>query len=226
MLWINDITKLYNNTNGIKNFTLSCLNGEIVSLIGPNGSGKTTTIKVITGILKPDSGKVILDEEDTICASAKVNIGYMPDRLQMYEGMSVYEAMRLFTDYKYDGKYSDNIEQLLRDYELWKYRAVNISNLSMGMKKKLSIAIAFLGNPKLIVLDEPTNGLDTAGIIKLKEYILDSKKRERIIIISSHVLDFVESICDKNIFLYKGEIKLMETYNKNLEDIYKRLYLE
>lgn len=90
--------------------------------------------------------------------------------------MSVYEAVRLFTDYKYDGKYSDNIEQLLRDYELWKYRAVNISNLSMGMKKKLSIAIAFLGNPKLIVLDEPTNGLDTAGIIKLKEYILDSKK--------------------------------------------------
>lgn len=179
----------------------------------------------MVGVMKPDEGNVSLNNQDTLNNSTKNKIGYMPDSLRLYDGLSVYESMKLISDYKFKGKYADYIHKILFDFNLWERRNTKIVNLSMGLRKKLAISMAFLGDSQLLVLHEPTNGLDTAGIIKLKDYIIAAKKNDCIVVVSSHVLDFISTICDKNVFLSKGEKLTVESNSTNLEDVYRRLYI-
>ncbi|QAA30381.1 ATP-binding cassette domain-containing protein [Clostridium manihotivorum] len=227
MLVANKVTKLYSNNMGVVDFSAEIEDGEILTLIGPNGSGKSTTLKIMAGIMKSEKGNVLIDNMDTISTSTKRYIGYLPEEMFLYEKMSVYELLTFIASTKFNKNLKDSIKEALIDYDLWEHRHQIIKNLSMGMKKKVGIISAFLGEPKLIILDEPTNGLDTKGIITLKKQIGHCKNKGSIIIISSHILDFVYNISSRFIFLKESRVVRDMYYNNSLEleKIYSELYI-
>ena len=201
MLIIDNVKKMYSPDAGIKKFNLKCYEGQVYSFIGPNGVGKSTILKTVLGVLKPEEGIVLLDDEDTQKFGTQKSIGYMPENVELNERISARELLYLISDYKFNGNYKDQIDGALKRYNLENLCDKPFNKLSLGNKRKVTIIIAFLGFPKLVILDEPTNGVDTLGIINLKQDILEAKSKGCTILVSSHVLDFVNSIADKNIFL-------------------------
>ncbi len=227
-LIIDNITKLYDNKYGIKSVSATINSGEVTAIIGPNGVGKTTLVKCIAGLLQVSEGTILLSDISTSSRSCKPQIGYMQNELDFYNKMTVYEIMDFICKVKYAGKFCEEIDLYLKKYNLYEYRNSYISELSMGMKRKLSIIISLIGTPKLILLDEPTNGVDTYGILQLKADLAKCSQKGSIIIITSHVLDFLEKICSRCIFLKNGmiiqDIRLAD--NKvDLENVYESIYI-
>ena len=225
MLSVENLTKKYDKKHGINSISLNMEAGKVYSVIGPNGSGKTTLINSIAGLLKPDSGKILLNGEPTIFRSSKVNIGYALDEHDTYPDMTLIEMLQMIDEIKYNSSNNAQIEQLLTDFGLWNERYKLFKECSLGMKKKLGICISFLVNPPLILLDEPTNGIDTMGVIMLKKEILEAKENGSTVIVTSHILDFVDKVADMSFFLKDGELVKAVGNDKPLENVYKMLYL-
>ncbi|MCL2052218.1 MAG: ABC transporter ATP-binding protein [Lachnospiraceae bacterium] len=226
MLKIEGITKLYDAKHGIKNIKLEAYEGDVISFIGPNGAGKTTLVKCIAGLLYSQKGKISLNELDVLDRNCKRKIGYMEESLNFYYDMTIYELLDFIYKIKYRSKNISEVDGLLNDFNLYSERNRLVKLLSVGMKRKLSIIIALLGSPQLVILDEPTNGIDTSGLMFLKRHIKLLSQRGSIIILTSHVLDFVESISKKCIFLDEGQIaKEICAGELNLEEEYEKLYL-
>lgn len=196
------------------------------SVIGPNGSGKTTMIKSMAGMTNITAGTISIDGEDTMLRQTKKQIGYAMDEEGCYPNFTLYEIMQLANDIKYHGEYANQIRELLQEFSLWENKNMLYTKCSLGMKKKLSLCLSFLGTPSLILLDEPTNGVDTKGIITLKKQIEQAKKREAILVVTSHVLDFVGKIADENIFINAGKICCVVDSHDDLEKIYEHIYLQ
>ena len=224
MLQVKSINKLYENNRGITNISFNAKEGQIVALVGPNGSGKSTSLKIIAGISKADSGECLINGEKTIDVNTKKYIGYLPDEPFIYENMTPIEFLNFVQSMKKNDCCID-IEKRMKDIGLWEFRNNKIKHFSLGMKKKVSLLSALIGNPKLLIMDEPTNGFDTKSIILMKEYIYDLKNKGSIIIISSHILEFISSIADKIVFIKKGSICTIADKNDNLEEIYIKEYL-
>lgn len=230
MIRVEGITKNYGKNRGIFNLSMECSEGEVVSFIGPNGSGKSTSLKGIAGLLKLEKGYVLLDGKNTLDANTKKEIGYLPQRLNFSPNMTGYELIETINVLKFDryhGTEEEEIQQLFHDFDLWESRHIKLRNYSVGMRKKIGIMIALMHFPKLIILDEPTNAVDTKGIITLKEYIEEAKELGCIVIVSSHILDFISSISTKNIFIKNGRVERIVERGEhvNLEEVYKELYL-
>ncbi|WP_069648899.1 ABC transporter ATP-binding protein [Caloranaerobacter ferrireducens] len=226
MLKVREVSKIYENGRGIQDFTLDANQGEVICLVGPNGAGKTTIIKMLAGVMKSDSGMCAIDAIPTVDVNAKFKIGYLPENVFVYNKLTVYSFLRFVATMKEITNFEKEIKRFLFEFELWEYRDEPIKKLSMGMKKKIGIIIAFLGYPSLIILDEPTNGLDTKGIIFLKNEIKKAKEEGCIIVISSHILDFVKHIGSKFIFIKSGKIvrQVSAFEGIDLEEIYSVLY--
>ena len=226
-LMIDNITKLYGSKYGIKSVSAVINSGEITAIIGPNGVGKTTLVKCIAGLLQVSEGTILLSGISTSDRSCKPQIGYMQNELDFYNKMTVYEILDFICKVKYAGKFCEEIEPYLKKYNLYEYRNSYMNELSVGMKRKLSIIMSLLGTPKLILLDEPTNGVDTYGILQLKADLAKCSQKGSIVIITSHVLDFLEKICSRCIFLKDGmivqDIKLADN-GVDLENLYEKLY--
>lgn len=228
VLIIKDVTKLYDNNRGISSISSVINKGEIISIIGPNGAGKTTLVKCIAGLLRPSDGIVSLLGMSTYERKCKSSIGYMQNELDFYRKMTLHEILVFICHIKYQGKFKDEIEIYLKKYNLFEYRNSYVSELSLGMKKKFSIIISLIGTPQLILLDEPTNGVDTSGILQLKNDLIECSKKGSIVIVTSHVLDFLEKICTRCLFLKDGIISedvLFEGERVDLEAIYEELYI-
>lgn len=225
MLSVKGVTKNYGHENGIEDVSFSCEAGEVVSVIGPNGSGKSTLLKIMAGVLAADQGSVWIDEHDTADFMTRKEIGYMPDDFELTHDLTVRNFLYMIADYKYGGGFKEDIRRAAGDFEVAEYWNRSFGKLSMGNKKKISMIAAFIGNPKLIILDEPTNGVDASGIITLKQYIETAAQRGSIVVVSSHMLDFVSKIAASNIFLKKGRLIAVENNKRQLEDIYRSLYL-
>ncbi|WP_058485644.1 ABC transporter ATP-binding protein [Defluviitalea phaphyphila] len=227
LLEINNITKFYGKKKGINNFSLNIGGGEVTCIVGPNGSGKSTSIKIISGVMKSNNGQCMLNKMNTADIETKKHIGYLEESPFLYEDLTVYQ----FINFVFSVKCLDNneieCERLIKKFELWEYRNTLIKKLSMGMRKRVSIIVAIMNYPPLIILDEPTNGLDTKSVISLKEEILYAKKHNCIIIVSSHILDFLKQIGTNFVFLKNGEIVKKINYcdNLDLDAIYKNLYI-
>lgn len=225
-LVIKNATKMYSDKCGIKNISLEVKAGEIVAFVGPNGVGKTTLVKSIAGLLKVNEGKIEFNGISTSENSVKKDIGYMQDDLSFYEKMTVYEILDFICEIKYCGQYRQGIDDYLVKYGLFDKRNTYISKLSLGMQRKLAIIIALLGESKLIILDEPTNGVDTAGILQLKQDLQVCVQKGSVVIITSHVLEWIENICTRCIFLKSGEItRDVEVGTLSLENEYERVYM-
>ena len=225
MLIVKKITKNYANQDGIQDISFTADEGDVVAVIGPNGAGKSTLLKIIAGVLKGDAGSVMLGDLNITDFSTRKSIGYMPENYELSHKLTVKSFLYMISDYKFEGKFKNDIDKAIADFGLAQYMDKPFAKLSLGMKKKTAMIAAFIGRPKLIILDEPTNGVDTSGILTLKRYMKAAKEESSIIVISSHILDFVGSIADSNVFLKDGRIAAIEKCNENLEKKYQRLYL-
>lgn len=225
MLIMDKVTKKYDNTHGIFDINLNLMKGNVYSVIGPNGSGKTTMIKSMAGMTNITAGTISIDGENTMLRQTKKQIGYAMDEEGCYPNFAIYEILQIANDVKFRGEYANQIDELLQEFSLWENKNMLYTKCSLGMKKKISLCLSFLGNPSLLLLDEPTNGVDTKGIISLKKQIEQAKKREAIIVVTSHVLDFVGKIADENIFIKEGKICCVVDRHNDLEMIYERIYL-
>ncbi len=206
MIIIQNLFKRYQNLAVLEKVSFNLEEGKLNYIVGPNGSGKTTLIKCILGLVKPDKGEIIIDN---LILNGKIEyrgrIGYMPQAASFPENLRVEELLDMIYELRKDFKIKD--VELIDSFNLKKEYGKRIKNLSGGTKQKLNAAIAFLFNPEILILDEPTAGLDpiSSGIIKDK--IKREKGNGKTILFTSHILSELEDLAEQIIFLVEGSLK-------------------
>jgi len=203
ILSINGLSKSYRNVQAIKNLDLKIEEGQAYGLLGPNGSGKTTTLSIVTGIIKQNSGFFRWFEEEPYPAQRK-KIGSLIETPHFYPYLSLTNNLKIICDINLS-PFSE-IERVLKVTKLYDRRKSKFSTLSLGMKQRLGIAATLLGDPKVLVMDEPTNGLDPEGIAEVRELVMQQVENGKTLILASHILSEVEKICSHVAILKKGEL--------------------
>lgn len=203
ILSIKDLSKSYKHVRAIQHLDLEIEEGQAYGILGPNGSGKTTTLSIITGIIRQDSGSYSWFGTDPDPAQRR-SIGSLIETPHFYPYLSLEKNLRIICDIK--GISYRDIPRVLETAQLWERRRSRFSTLSLGMKQRLGIAAALLGDPRVLVLDEPTNGLDPEGIAEVREIVIDQVKHGITLILASHILSEVEKICSHVAILKKGEL--------------------
>ncbi len=219
MIEVKNVTKKYGTTIAVDNISFKIKNGEIVGLLGPNGAGKSTTMNIITGYIEPTDGQILVNGNDITKKprTVKKQIGYMPEGVPLYTELTPKEFVTYMAELKLvkrkDRK--QEVEKVIKQTELEDVQNKLISNLSRGYKQRVSLAGALVGNPDIIILDEPTVGLDPKQITEIRKLIKGLGKKHTIIL-SSHILSEVSQICEKVIIINKGKIVAIDT-PENLE---------
>ena len=220
MITVKNVTKRYGKFKAIDNISFEINDGEIVGLLGPNGAGKSTTMNILTGFIEPTEGEVIINGYNISkkTKKAKKCKGYMPEGVPLYKDMTVKEFVTYMAELKgvKKDKIKESVEQAIQDTWLQNVRKVLIKNLSKGYKQRVSMAGALVGNPEIIILDEPTVGLDPKQIIEIRNLIKKLGKNHTLII-SSHILSEISQICEKVIIINKGQIVAVDS-PEHLED--------
>ena len=226
MLDIKNVSKKFDASTGIEDLDICLEEGRIYAFVGPNGAGKTTLIKCMAGLLSPGLGSILLNGTPTLKRETKRYIGYAIDSEDAYPKLKLIDLLDVISRLKFDIVDREEIKYYLERYELAESSNRFFSKLSMGTKKKAEMIMSFMGDPDLILLDEPTNGVDATGIIRIKEDILTAKKRGAIVVITSHMLDFLVKVADVCYFMDKGRLvdKVEVTEDSNLEETYKEIY--
>lgn len=230
MLEIQNLNKSYRRRKIIDNLNMTVYKGDIYGFLGANGEGKTTTIRMITSLIKADSGDIIINGKSVInCKNEAIrNIGAMVEAPKFYENMSGYENLELMARIM-PGISDRDIQNVLDLVGLKDRGRDKFKEYSMGMKQRLGIANALLGDPKLIILDEPSNGLDPYGMKEINNLIVSLAKRcDKTFIISSHLLHEMEGICNRIGILHsgklciEGEVRALINDNnvENLEELF------
>jgi len=209
MIQVNDFTKTYNDFVAVRNLNFSVGPGEILGLVGPNGAGKTTTLRVLSGILPPGSGELSVAGHDIVSdpIAAKQVLGYIPDDPRLFDTLTVLEHLEFIAAAYGVPDYKPAAESLLQFFSLDGKRDHVVQGLSRGMRQKLAIACAYLHQPKVILFDEPLTGLDPAGIRAIKESMRERARQGAAIIISSHLLGLVETLCTHLLVLNHGQAR-------------------
>ncbi len=211
---VNSVSKSYKSQKALNNISFSADKGQIIGFLGPNGAGKSTMMKILTGYIKPNSGEVFVDEIDVLknpIAAQKV-IGYLPEHNPLYAEMYVREYLQFQAAiYKVaKSQIEDCIEKVGLTLEVNK----KIHQLSKGYQQRVGIAAAILHNPKVLILDEPTTGLDPNQIIEIRALIQELGKNKTVLF-STHIMQEVEAVCDRVIIIKKGQILV----DKKLEEL-------
>jgi len=222
MIEINNLVKRYGEKLAVKGISFTVNDDEVLGFLGPNGAGKTTTMNIITGYLSSTSGTVKVNGHDILEEPelAKKEIGYLPENPPLYTDMTVDEYLRFICDLKGVAK-DKRKEQLENIKSMVKIEDVEdrlIGNLSKGYKQRVGIAQALVGNPSILILDEPTVGLDPNQIIEIRR-LIKSLSKTHSIIISSHILSEIQEIADRVVIINRGKIAAIDT----LTDLSKRL---
>ena len=220
MIQVENVTKKYGSFIAVNNINFEIEEGEIVGFLGPNGAGKSTTMNMITGFIEPSSGRIIVDGYDISKKpkKAKKQIGYMPEGVPLYSDLTVKEFVTYMAEIKgVDRKEKKNkVQEVLEKTGLLDVQNKLTKNLSRGYKQRVSMAGALVGNPKVIILDEPTVGLDPKQVTEIRALIKELGK-EHTVILTSHILSEVSQICNRVIIINKGEIIAIDT-PENLEN--------
>lgn len=212
MISIQDISKKYGRQQVLKSVQLDFTAGQSIALIGPNGSGKTTLIKAILGLVIPDNGQIKVQEKDiSLSPDYRKNIGYMPQLSRFPEQMKVQQLFSLIKNIRKDISPSDYDVSLYEDFQIAKMKGKSLGDLSGGMKQQVSAALAFYFCPEIIILDEPTAGLDPISNEILKNKVNKVQEQNRLVITTSHILNDLEEICNHVVYLFDGKILLNET---------------
>jgi len=218
ILTVENLSKTYGNIQALKNVSFSVPEGTVFGILGPNGSGKTTTLGTITDILKPTSGSYKLFDEPP-SANSRRRIGTLLETPNFYHYLSGVKNLEIAAEIKQHGK--EDIDKVLETVDLTRRKDSKFSTYSLGMKQRLAIASCLLGNPSVLVFDEPTNGLDPVGIAEIRELMKKLYREGKTIIMASHLLDEVEKVCSHVAILKRGELITSGKVNEILsnEDI-------
>ena len=210
MITIENLHKSYGRLHVLKDVNVSFEAGKVVSVIGPNGSGKTTMSKCILGMALPDKGDIKINGESVLKKHAyRSQIGYMPQIGKYPENMKIRQVIDMIRDIRKEATNVD--EELIGLYGLKDMYEKRMGALSGGTKQKVSAALAFMFNPQILILDEPTAGLDPISAEILKSKILKEKKKGKLILITSHIMSEIEEVADEVMCLVDGQVKFHET---------------
>lgn len=200
-----NLTKNYGKNRGIENVNIDVKEGEIYGFIGPNGAGKSTTIKTLLNFIYPTSGSATIFGKDIVKESSRIkeDIGYVPSEVKYYDSVKVKDIMKYAHSF-YPNTTSEEVKNICDEMELDMEK--KMEELSLGNKKKVAIAQALIGKPKLLILDEPTNGLDPLMQKKLFKILKEEKKKGNTIFLSSHNLSEVQNLCDRVAVIKEGKI--------------------
>lgn len=219
MIEVKNITKKYGNFTAVDNINFKIEEGEIIGLLGPNGAGKSTTMNMITGYIEPTEGEIIVNGYDISKKpkKAKTQIGYMPEGVPLYSDLTVKEFVTYMAELKKVDRKTrkEKVEKIIEQTGLKDVEKKLTRNLSRGYKQRVSMAGALVGEPKILILDEPTVGLDPKQITEIRALIKELGKTHTVIL-SSHILSEVSQICNKVIIINKGKIVAIDT-PENLE---------
>ena len=219
ILETNELTKVFGKQKAVNNVSLKIEKNSVYGLLGPNGAGKSTTLKMITGMLHKTSGEIMFEGHEW-SRNDLSDIGALIEMPPLYENLSARENLKVRTLLL--GLHEARIDEVLEIVDLKNTGKKKSGQFSLGMKQRLGIAIALLNNPKLLILDEPTNGLDPLGIQELRDLIRSFPKKGITVILSSHILAEVEQIADHIGIIHDGELKYQNVidHNENLEELF------
>ncbi|RBW54686.1 gliding motility-associated ABC transporter ATP-binding subunit GldA [Tenacibaculum sp. E3R01] len=204
-LKLTSITKIYGTQKAINTISFSVEKGEIVGFLGPNGAGKSTTMKIIAGYIKPTEGEVLVDGIDVIKTpkEAQKRIGYLPEHNPLYLDMYVREYLKFQASiYKID---LTKIAEVIDKVGLINEAHKKINQLSKGYRQRVGLAAAILHDPEVLILDEPTTGLDPNQLVEIRELIKELGKNKTVLL-STHIMQEVEAVCDRVLLINKGEV--------------------
>jgi len=223
MLIIDKLTKKY-GSSGVEKVTFCAGEGTITGIVGPNGVGKTTLLQCIDGILQPDSGSILWNDQQVVYPAENL-FGYMPEYPALPRFLTPKQTILYMMQMKRIPADRKNVEEIIQQYQLSDFSDKKNRYLSQGMLKRVMMCIAFLGDPPVLLLDEPTNGLDTPGLLLLKDRIHAAQSRGAIILVSSHVLDFLNNVNTQTLFLKGSESMMMEAKSPDsLETQYREYF--
>ena len=231
MLIVKDISKNFGEFKAINRLSFEVKVGDVMGFLGPNGAGKTTSMRVITGFLRSDGGSVLISnkdiEQDPIFT--KSMIGYLPEGVPLYLDFSPYLYLDYVCQVRKIKNSSNAIKKVISDLQLEEVKDVPIETLSKGFKRRVGIAQALIHNPKLLILDEPTDGLDPLQKFEVRKLIKNLSKTKAIII-STHILDEVPEVCNKCLIINNGEkvfegtpTQLKRKLGKSLDEKFRKL---
>jgi ABC-2 type transport system ATP-binding protein len=210
MIDVNDLTKSYGPIEALKNVSFHVDAGEIIGLLGPNGAGKTTMMKILTGYLQPTEGTVMVDGLDVLTQARQVQqrIGYLPENAPLYPELSVQAYLKMIADLRQipEEEQLVGLSEAIHAVGLEQHLTRPIGQLSKGFRQRVGLAQAIMHRPKLLILDEPTIGLDPTQIVEVRR-LIERLAQDTTILLSTHILSEVEAVCDRVIILINGEIR-------------------
>ena len=219
MIEVKNVTKKYGSFTAVDNISFDVKDGEVVGFLGPNGAGKSTTMNMITGFIEPTDGQIIINGNDISKKpkKAKKQIGYMPENVPLYYDLTVKEFVTYMAELKFVKRQDkkEQVEKVIKETGLESVQEKLIKNLSRGYKQRVSMAGALVGDPDVIILDEPTVGLDPKQITEIRNLIKELGKKHTVIL-STHILPEVSQICERVVIINKGKIVAVDT-PENLE---------
>ena len=225
---VRNVSKIFGETVALENVCLQLKRGEIVGLIGPNGSGKTTLLKIIMGLVPPCAGEVrVLGRDPLLNPQIRYKMGYVPEEIILYDSLTIREFLYFIARMrKMDPKkYIEKIKTLVALFEIEDKMDDLLGSLSKGDRQKVAIISALMHSPPILILDEPSAGLDPIATIILKRILFEMKLRGRTILISTHILELAESLCDRIYLLHRGRV-IFEGKVTGIRRVGKQLSLE
>ena len=217
MIKVSGLTKDYGARRAISNLNFDAQQGEIVGFLGPNGAGKTTTLRILTGYMPPTDGEAIVAGYDVVEESIEVRkrVGYLPETVPLYTDMVVFDYLKFMGELRRIPNVNDRVDEVLDMVGLLDRAEGYIGNLSKGMRQRVGLAQALLHRPEVLILDEPTIGLDPGQVVEVRELIREIGK-ERTVLLSTHLLNEAQNICDRVLIINQGKIVAEDT-TENLQ---------
>ncbi len=214
---VKNLSKYYGKQAALQQVSFSCSTGRIIGFLGPNGAGKSTFMKIATGILVPDEGEVIIQGMDVKKDRMNVKkiIGYLPEDNPLYQDLYVVECLELEADLQQITQKRNRLSEIIQLTGLVKEQHKKIHELSKGYKQRVGLAIAMLHDPEVLILDEPTTGLDPNQILEIRQ-LIKALSQEKTVLLSTHIMQEVEAICDEIIIIHEG--KLMTHFEKSRQE--------
>jgi len=212
MIRVTDLTKDYGARRALHELSFEAQQGEIIGFLGPNGAGKTTTMRILAGYMPPTSGEAIVAGYDVMEESLEVRkrVGYLPETVPLYNEMTVADFLKFMAELRHIPNPEDSVGEALALVGLTDRAKGYVGNLSKGMRQRVGLAQALIHRPEVLILDEPTIGLDPGQVVEIRNVIRNIGK-ERTVLLSTHILSEAQQICDRVIIINKGKIVVEDT---------------
>ena len=218
ILELENVTKLYSNGRGVEDISFSLAPGEVLGLLGSNGSGKTTTMKAITGLVRINRGTIRVCGVDAVTRreEAMGHIGCLIEAPSLYDYMTAEQNLRMAARF-YKDVDSERISEVLQMVEMDKYKSDRVRSFSLGMRQRLGLALALISRPHLLILDEPTNGLDIEGMVYVRELVRSAADSGAAVLISSHLAGEIQQCADRVAVIHSGKMLGLDSVNDILK---------